>query len=503
MRMRKLAVIPFLAACALVYQLQSTTARLRAESPVSAAVSARLERVENGLLPGVRVKGRPPHRMTLADRMRHYGAPGVSIAVINGGRIDWARGYGFRESGSSEPVTPTTLFQAGSISKPVAAMGALRLVQEGKLALDEDVNQRLVSWKVPENDFTREQKVTLRRLLSHTAGMTVHGFPGYASDATVPTLVQVLNGGKPANTPSIRPNLVPGSRWRYSGGGYCVMQQLVVDVTGKPFPRFMRETVLARLDMRHSTYEQPLPPARAREAATGYFQDGSAVPGKWHTYPEMAAAGLWTTPSDLARFAIEIQRSAGGTSRKVLSPEMTRQMLTRQINNVGVGLGLGLEGEGHSARFAHDGRDEGFDAVLAAYVEGGQGAVIMTNANVDGDLFGEILRSIASEYQWPDYMPKEREPATVDARVYDEYAGEYTFSGNRVFRVTAEGGCLFGQVTGESEKHELFPESSTRFFSETGPALTFIRDAEGHVTSAMLGLGGRRLRAQRVAPQAQ
>jgi CubicO group peptidase (beta-lactamase class C family) len=365
MRVPKLATIALLAAGVLTARLQDATARLRTESAPPAAVAARIQRVENGLLPDVRIQGRTPLRMALADRMRHYGAPGVSLAVINDGRIEWARGYGLREIGSSAPVTSTTLFQAGSISKPVAAMGALRLVQEGKLQLDEDVNRRLVSWKVPENEFTTEQKVTLRRLLSHTAGLTVQGFPGYAVDAPVPTLVQVLNGEKPANTPAIRVDIVPGSKYRYSGGGYCVMQQLVVDVTGKSFPQFMRETVLTRLGMKHSTYEQPLPPGRANDAATGYLPGGRAVPGKWHIYPEMAAAGLWTTPSDLARFAIEIQRSFAGKSRKVLSPEMTRQMLTRQINNVGVGLGLGLEGEGHSARFAKDGRNEGFDAMLA------------------------------------------------------------------------------------------------------------------------------------------
>jgi CubicO group peptidase (beta-lactamase class C family) len=501
MRARKLATILFLVASVLASWLDGTTTRLGAESSTSAAVAARIQRVENGLLPGVLIKGRTPLRMTLAERMRYYKAPGVSIAVINGGRIEWARGYGFRETGSSEPVTPTTLFQAGSISKPVAAMGALRLVQDGKLELDEDVNQRLVSWKVPENDFTKEKKVTLRRLLSHSAGLTVHGFPGYAADATVPTLVQVLDGAKPANTPAIRPDVVPGSRWRYSGGGYTVMQQLVVDVTGKPFPRFMRETVLARLGMKLSSYEQPLPPQRAGDAATGHFESGAAVPGKWHTYPEMAAAGLWTTPSDLSRFAIEIQRSAAGNSRKVLSPEMTRQMLTRQIDNAG--LGLFLDGEGRSARFSHGGRDAGFDAMLVAYTEGGQGAVVMTNANIDGDLLGEVLRSIAYEYRWPDYLPKERELARVDPQVCQEYAGEYAFAGSRVLRVTADGDRLFGQFTDETVKYELLPDSATRFFSESGPSFTFVRNGEGHVIAARFQMGGQNIRATRVVPLGQ
>lgn len=199
-----------------------------------------------------------------------------------------------------------TLFQAGSISKPVAALAALRLVEQGKLSLDEDVNAKLVSWKVPGNEFTKEQKVTLRRLLTHSAGLTVHGFPGYAAGAQVPTLVQVLNGEKPANTPAIRVDTVPGRLWRYSGGGYTIMQQLLIDVTQKSFPELMRQLVLEPAGMKHSTYEQPLPPARAGEAATAHDANGQPVKGQFHTYPEMAAAGLWTTPTDLALLAIEL-----------------------------------------------------------------------------------------------------------------------------------------------------------------------------------------------------
>ena len=195
--------------------------------------------------------------------------------------------------------------------------GALRLVEQGKLALDEDVNSRLVTWKVPENEFTKNKKVTLRGLLSHTAGLTVHGFPGYATDEPGPTLVQVLDGAKPANTRPIRVDILPGSKWRYSGGGYTVMQQLVVDVTGKPFPQFMHEAVLGPLDMKESTFEQPLPADKAKLTATGHHGKQKPVKGKWHIYPEMAAAGLWTTPSDLARFAIGVQEARRASPGKL------------------------------------------------------------------------------------------------------------------------------------------------------------------------------------------
>jgi CubicO group peptidase (beta-lactamase class C family) len=257
------------------------------------------------------------------------------------------------EAGSDKPVNAETLFQAASISKPVAAMAALALVGRGKLALDEDVNRKLVSWKVPENDFTKEEKVTLRRLLSHSAGLTVHGFPGYAADEPVPTLRAVLDGAKPANTKAILPDMTPGSSWRYSGGGYCVVQQLLMDVTGKPFPLLLQEMVLGPLGMNHSSYEQPLPSAKCGLAAVGHTSTGQPIKGKWHIYPEMAAAGLWTTPSDLARFAIELQKCRIGKSKRVLSTRMAQQMLTAQIGDAGLAFSSVAQGRcGGSATVA-------------------------------------------------------------------------------------------------------------------------------------------------------
>jgi len=308
---------------------------------VSSELAARIQRVENGIPPIPISDSAPPLRLSLEQLMQTYKVPGLSIAVIDNFKIAWAKGYGVSEAGSHDPVTIHTLFQAGSISKPVAATGALSLVQQGKLSLDENVNDKLKSWQVPDNEFTKDQKVTLRRILSHSAGLTVHGFPGYAVGAPIPTLVQILNGESPANTRPVRVDTVPGTKFIYSGGGVTIEQQLLIDVTGKPFPQFMREAVLDKIGMTDSTYEQPLPPTRAAIAATATHSNGMAVPGKWHTYPEMAAAGLWTTSSDLARFGIEIALSEQGKANHVLSASMTREMLKPQIEQVGLGFFLG------------------------------------------------------------------------------------------------------------------------------------------------------------------
>lgn len=349
--------------------------------------------------------------------MRFYKVPGISIAVIDVGRVEWARGYGVLELSTKRPVTPDTLFQACSISKPIAAIAALRLVEQGKLNLDTDVNQKLVSWKIPENEFTKEKKVTLRRLLSHTAGITVSGLPGYAVEKAVPNLLQILNGIAPANSKPIRVDIEPGSQWRYSGGGFLVLQQLLIDVAGKPFAELMREMVLEKLEMKNSTYQQPLPRSLTVRAARGYHEDGAMVKGGWHIYPEMAAGGLWSTASDLARVAIELQNSKAGKSNKVLSPRMANEMLSDQMDQFPVamvskrygreirnqGLGFRLEGTGRAARFSYHGGKVGYTCFIVAYTETGQGAVVMTNSDNGVELIQEIIRSIAKEYHWLDY----------------------------------------------------------------------------------------------------
>jgi CubicO group peptidase (beta-lactamase class C family) len=374
------------------------------------AIRKRIGGVISGLLPqsSEGSYGRPAK---LARRMASYHTPGVSIAVVNNGAIEWACGFGVREKGEPEPVTPETLFQAGSISKPIFALAVMRLVEEGKLDLDEDVNRRLTSWKVPPNG-SWQPRITLRQLLSHSAGLTVHGFPGYGVDEPIPTVVEVLNGQPPANTDPVRVDILPGVQFRYSGGGTTVAQQLVVDTLGKPFPQIARELVLDPLGMAHSTYEQPLPPDRAALAATAHPEKARPLPGRWHVYPEMAAAGLWTTPSDLARAGIELQRALHGDPPRLLRRETIAAMLTPQIGE-DMGIGFFLEGRGDNTRFGHLGSDEGFVAQAAFYKDRGLGAVVMLNSNEGQPLLGEILRAIAREYGWPGYFPPESTPGEV------------------------------------------------------------------------------------------
>jgi CubicO group peptidase (beta-lactamase class C family) len=361
------------------------------------ALEARIHRIEATVVNMPTGGNEPPLRLDLLKLMQVYKVPGLSVAVIDNFQIVWAKAYGVIDAGSNKPVTTQTLFQAGSISKPVAASAALYLVEHGKLSLDEDVNQKLKTWKVPENEFTMKEKVTLRRLMSHTAGLTVHGFPGYDLSDTLPTLVQIFSGEKPANTPPIRVDSVPGTKENYSGGGVTIEQQLMIDVTGKPFPALMREITLDKIGMTDSSYEQPLPPGRAAMTACGTFADGRSVHGRWHVYPEMAAAGLWTTPTDLSKFAIEIALSKNGKSNRILSQEMTRQMLTPVLWAAGLGFFIDHDNPGV---FGHNGADEGFQALLTMNAETGKGVAIMANSD-NGIAVGDfLLQRVAKEYGW-------------------------------------------------------------------------------------------------------
>jgi len=330
------------------------------------------------------------------DRLKHYKVPGVSIAVINNGVIDWARGFGVANIKNKTKVNKETLFQAASISKPFTALAVLKLLEERKIELDEDVNTYLKDWKVPKNEFTEIEKVTLRRLLTHTAGVTVHGFPGYRQKKSLPSTLMVLNGK--GNTSVITIDTIPGSIWRYSGGGYTIIQKLIEDVSGISFAKYMDKNILEPMGMNNSTFQQPLPSNLHSKASEAYNSKGKMIKGLWHNYPEQAAAGLWTTPTDLAKYCIEIQQILSGKSNGFLSKATIEMMLTKHKNNWG--LGLFVESEGNSLRFAHGGTNEGFNANLFSFAYQGKAIIVMTNGDNGKKLINEIHRSIFEFYQW-------------------------------------------------------------------------------------------------------
>jgi len=273
-----IALFIFLVGC------EQQKAAIRKNPVYSVGIESKIERITSNLqfeTPEGTFESR-----NLSDRMRQLHTPGVSIAVINNGEIEWARGFGIADDRTRDSVGVETLFQAGSVSKPTFALGVMRLKEKGLINLDRDVNEYLTSWKVPPVEGW-QPTITLRQLLSHTAGLTVHGFPGYLKTEPIPTVPQILNGEPPSNTPEVRINILPGTTFRYSGGGITVAQLLVTDLLKKPFPEFMREEVFAPLKLRHSTYMQPLPDSLTAIASTGFPNKAQPIKGRFHIYPEM------------------------------------------------------------------------------------------------------------------------------------------------------------------------------------------------------------------------
>ncbi len=463
-----------------------------AESNEQPADDPAIARVLSTLRPSVVVKGADSVTYTLADRIAHYRVPGVSIAVVDSGRIVWARGIGLKEMGTADSVTPTTIFQAASISKPVTATAMLHLVDEGKLALDTPVNDYLKSWKLPDNAFTKTEPVTLRRIVSHSAGLTVHGFPGYAITDTIPTVVQLLDGAKPANTAAVRVDTTPGAIMRYSGGGTTIEQLVLTDVTGESFPALMKRLVLDPIGMSNSGYDQPLLQAKRGDAAAGYKSDGTMIEGRWHVYPEMAAAGLWTTPTDLMRWAMEIAAARAGRSA-ILAQQTAKNMLTVQTAPVGLGPFLGGTGDGFN--FGHGGANEGYRAEVIYFPELGRGAAVMTNSDAGSGLAREILLALAAEYHWTDYGPRELASITLDTMAMDAHVGDFAAPAPDSARVTVTrvGRKLFMEAPRFMPKTEVvFVEPHKVVTLETGTEGIFIVNGRGTVTG--LDIGGTKLK---------
>jgi CubicO group peptidase (beta-lactamase class C family) len=449
LRFAYFVVVPFIAQSAAIGQ---------ASKPE--AIDSEIQAVSDGLLSVVTVAGDPHPGRNLKEEMQRRHVPAVSIAIIQHGTIRWAHAWGVVDA-EGHPATPDSLFQAASISKSLSAMAALHLVEQGKLSLDAPVQTELKGWTLPQNDFTAQQPVTLRELLSHTAGLNVHGFNGYARSEPTPTLLQVLDGAKPANSEAVRVTATPGKQYSYSGGGYMIVQQMMLESTGKEFPTIMQSLVLDPVHMRHSTYQQPLPTKRLREVALPEDDKGEFIAGGPHTYPEMAAAGLWTTPSDLALWVIEMQNSLKSRANHVLSPEMTRLMVTSIKGDYG--LGMGVSGKNSEPSFSHNGANAGYRAQYVGY-ENGDGAVIMTSGDNGGALIPQLLRSISRVYKWPTWKPTERIAMAVPEKEIERFTGTFISEMLGKLEFTINSGHLQATL-GYYGTNPLFASSPSTFFS--------------------------------------
>jgi CubicO group peptidase (beta-lactamase class C family) len=473
-------------------------------------VERRIKHVTEDIPPALIIDGEPVTHTSLSQQMAALHVPGVSVAVIHKGKLEWARGFGVARAGGNS-VTPNTLFQAASISKPITALAVLRLVDSGQLKLDTDVNDYLRSWRLPDSEFAAKTKVTLRGLLSHTAGITVPGFGGYLSGEPLPTLLETLNGELPANNPPIRVDTVPHSVWRYAGGGYVVLRQILEDVTGRPFAELLRDTVLSPIGMVNSTFEQPLSDLALAGAAVPHDREGHTVSTGPRIYPEMAPDGLWSTPSDLARYVIEVQGSLAGRKGSLLSAPTAHAMLTAQLNPYGLGAIVGDDKK--HPWFTHNGGNYGYPCLFVAYNKG-DGAAIMADGANGFELGIDILRSIAQEYNWPNFKPIRHHVAIIDAKTLARYVGVYRLSPNSFAAIVEDGKGLTFQSTDEG-RQPIFPLTSSEFvLKDASPNPFFNRDEETRIRFmtdergqsselTLVGVGGAKVSGKKLAdPQA-
>lgn len=462
--------------------------------------------LEEGLLPIVRIAGEEA-RGRMADRLAHYGCPGVAVAVLEDGALAHEAGYGRLARDEPRAVQPDSIFAGASISKPVTAALVMQLVERGRLDLDVDVNRYLSAWQVPANDHTRVRPVTLRHLLSHRAGTTVHGFGAFPPGVPKPTVMDTLLGRAPARTPPVVVDKTPGGSIRYSGGGYTVLQLVLEESTGLPFAQLAKERVFEPLGMQASSFEDPLPDALTARAAAGHGADGLMLAERWPCCPQAAAGGIYTTAPDFARFLGACRDAYIGRPTPLMSPATARAMIDARGDG-DFALGWRVLGQGAKRRIAHGGSNEGFQCETTCYLDSGKGAVVLTNALSGAQFYWEVLNTAAEVGQWPGFMAAPKVVQALDSRARMNLAGRYdVVSGVDApfIDVIDRDGQLFSHIEGmRAPPVPALMDQDSRLFNRYSPYQTqVVYSKDGRALELIAFDGGTEiLRARRRASNA-
>ena len=484
----------FICFIALIAILNTSCAQTQPNNVYDKATEDTIKMVENNLSGSVQIQD-SVNTWNIEERMKAKEIYGLSIAVIRNYKIAWVKAYGMADKDANTPITTQTLFQAASISKSLNSVGVLKLAQDKKIDLYKDINTYLKSWQFPYDTVSHGKKITIANLLSHTAGLTVHGFAGYEPRDSIPTLQQVLDGKRPANSAAVRSMFEPGLRSEYSGGGTTISQMIVMDVSKQPYAVYMQKNVLDPLGMTMSSYMQPAAKEKEKYLSTGYRGSGETVKGNYHIYPEQAAAGLWTNPTDLSKYIIETQLSLQGKSNKVLNKEMTKLRLTPYIDS-NAAFGVFIVTKGGEKYFSHGGANEGFRSQYYGSFDGGNGVVVMVNSD-NGSILDEVINSVAAVYAWKDfYKPTIKKAIAVTGDMITAYTGKYVLFKDTV-TINFSGRPMLSVSNGEN--YSIYFSTEQDFFSpELSFALKFEKDANGKVTDIYFKNNGGEFRAKRL-----
>ncbi len=448
----------------------------------TSGIKEKILKIENGLLPAVVIENEDSIFYSIIERMQYYDVPGLSIAVIEDNKIEWAKSYGVKEKGTTDIVTLNTMFQAASMSKPITGIVAVKLAEQGKIDLKRSVNEQLKSWQIPENKFSKKKTITPELLLMHLSGLNVHGYHGYSVYDTIPTIIDILNGTSPANSEPMEVILEPRNKWKYSGGGYTVLQLLMEEVSGKSFPQLMKENLFDPLGIKNSTFSHILSKSEEESIAKAYKYDGSMVKGGYHIYPEKAAAGLWCTPSDYAKMVIEIQKAYFGQSDKIVSQKASKSLFTRNLGYMGYGFMIRLHGD--STAIAFGGGNKGYSCNIFSYFNLGSGVVIMGSSD-NSEIMSEILRSMSKQYSWPEFKPKTMKTTDVATSTLLNYVGTYkgisTDNVEFTFEISLKDKCLYSIINNKTRK--LYAKNEKEFIIPEGEWSISFNDKGGIIDS--------------------
>jgi CubicO group peptidase (beta-lactamase class C family) len=466
--------------------------------PQKALTQKRIRAAERGLMRTVYLKGMRPEKLALADRLSFYRVPGISLAVIDKRAVEWTRAFGLKDAQSDQALTPETAGQAGALAQWVASTAVFRLAQDGRLGLDDEVRRHLKAWSFPAEAGAEAAGLTIRQLLTHSAGLSDQLLSGYREEEPRPTLVQMLDGAPPArNGPLwVAPRGGKISRARYAEAGYVVLERLLEDATGKTFDRLAQELVIDPLGLKNSTFAQPLPEDLEGGAASGHIREGLPVAGRWEVLPGRAASGLWTTPTDFAAFLVDLLRSATAGEGKLLSAASARELLSTQVESFG--FGFLAEGKGEDVLFKVRGKTRGFSAFAVLYPARSQGAVLMANSDNGPFLMEEVLSALAEAYAWPHFHPEEKPVLRLAPETYESFVGRYEVNPAYVLDVRWEDYYLVIQPTGQAAT-KFYAEGQSLFYS-TDPyvRIQFHKDKDGRVTGLVLWQQDFELEAKKV-----
>jgi CubicO group peptidase (beta-lactamase class C family) len=456
---------------------------------------SRIKSLEKGLYRAVYFKGQRPEKLRLLDRMAFYKVPGLTLAVMDRFQIEWVKTYGYKDIVQYRKLTPETAFQAGDLSQPVSATVAVQLVEEKRLDLNEQLGVYFVETAFAGRKFKPSVSILmdLASLLNHTSGFYPWNSSGYSRTSAIPDLAQVLRGEEPAQNYNSFRGFDPEAGTRFSDFNYVLLEKYLEDRTGRKLAELAKEKIFERLALNNTFFGLPV----SEDIASGHMREGPEVDGIWYKYPEQAARGLWSTPSDYLRFVVELVECARGKKDGLVSPELARQMLSPQAP--GSGYGFRLEGEHEKFKIYMKGKTRGYRSALLIYPYLSQGVVVMTNSENGGVLIDEVLRGLSAIYDWPDFKPEEKTLFRLDSSIYKQYCGCYQVNDSYFLDVSYENYYLIVHPTGQSPT-KFYVETQSIFFSvDPFIRIKFNFDENNQVTGLVLWQEDYEVRAKKIS----